>query len=173
MKSISVASRDKLQVSALERDLAAIARQYRRSVEARDKAAQSLEVSAAAECIQRLLVAFREAGPVDACEFYFSGYDVCQIALKGLNMNVMGRTWCSFFAHEGWREWTEPFSAIIVLSADCESVTAYSLYCGTRATLLDPEKVRRQLSNGKRVAPRAPSRQDGWAFVYRMGDISD
>ncbi len=105
-----------LSIASLERDLAAIARQYRHALEAHDPAAQRLETAASADRVRGLLWNFLESqAEMHPDDWVFlTGYTRCLIELEGAQMRVSGHFWCSF--PRGRREWVEPFLAVIELS---------------------------------------------------------
>jgi hypothetical protein len=173
----------------LEGSLAAVFRQYRRAVEADDRAAIALEKDAVACWVRRMITIHLEAriGMSSEDWVWLDADDVCHVELVGTEMKVSGRIWCSL--PEGRREWTEPFAARIVHAIETPHLADYMLWWGTRATVLDLAAVERLVRGGEVPSPHAqierllrgapvfsppaPTSEDGWAYVFRMGENVD
>jgi hypothetical protein len=113
--------------------------------------------------------------------------ETCQVELAGTEVKVWGRIWCSL--PEGRREWTEPFAARIAFANDGQRLAHYTFWWGKRETLLDLATVERlvrggkvpsararlksQLSGETVFSPPAPDGEGGWAYVFRMGELTD
>jgi hypothetical protein len=160
-------------LSDLERELAAIFRQYRRATEANDSAAVAVEVDEVACRIRRMLTIHLEAriGMSSADWVWLDGDDKCKVEFEGTTMRVSGRIWCSL--PEGRREWTEPFAAKVIHRDETQELADYTFCWGTRATLLNLATVERLVRGGETVAPPAPAKEDGWAYVFQMGEAAD
>lgn len=172
----------------IERSLAAVIRQYRRAADANDSDALALERDSVACWIRRMITIHLEAriGMSSDDWVWLDGDEVCSIELAGAEMTVSGRIWCSL--PEGRREWTEPFAARVVHASASPDLADYTIWWGTRETLLDLPTVERLVRGGevptprsrierflrgdKVLSPLAPTSEDGWAYVFLRGECS-
>jgi hypothetical protein len=159
------------ELSRLERELAAVVRQYRRATEVKDGVALEVETEALSNRIRWLLYNHLglQIGMTSDHWIWLNGDDSCRIEplLVPLELRVSGRFYCSL--PEGHRQWTEPFAAYINQSPTGE-LDDYIVSLGNRVTLLNMPKVRELIAMGEKLSPPAPDHKDGWAFVFRKGD---
>jgi hypothetical protein len=161
------------RLARLERELAAVVRQYGRAADAGDGAAQEIEAEAISDRIRRLLYHHLDlrVGMSSENWIWLDGLEGgCRVERSGpVEMRACGRILCTL-SEEGRWQWTEPFSADISHSAVADELCGYTVWFGSRATMLDLPAVGRLIKSGEVVAPPAPSRKGAWAFLFRMGD---
>jgi len=150
----------------IERELAAVVRQYGRAAEASDDAAKEVEADALADRIKCLLYNHLglRIGMASNDWVWLQGHEDCLVEVAGMETRISGRIWCCL--PEARREWTEPFAAEIGHPPTAESLD-YTIWLGNRTTLLDLAKVREIFALGEKLSSPAP---DEWAFVFRKGD---
>jgi hypothetical protein len=160
------------QLARLEAELAALVRQYGRAADASDTVAQEVEAAALCERVGWLLhhhLDLRIGMSSDKWVWLSGGPDECFVErYEQHDLRARGRIWCSL--PEGRRQWTEPFVAEIRHSPAAAGLCGYTVWFASRATMLDLATVRRLIASSEVLNPRAPDREDGWAFVFRMGE---
>jgi len=164
------------ELTRLEAELAAIVRQYDRAVKACDHMAQHVEAEAVCDRVRRLLhhhLGLRVGISSHDWVWLDGQEDDCIVERVGpVELRTAGRLICSL-AEGPLRRWTEPFAASITHSRTAPELSSYTIWFANRTTMLDLEPIR-QLPPGSEIVnpphPPAPTREDGWAFVFRMGD---
>jgi hypothetical protein len=160
------------QLTRLAGELAALVRQYGRAADAGDTAAQELEGQAICDRVRWLMYHHLDlrVGMASDRWVWLNRDDVdCFVERgEGNDLRARGRIRCSL--PEGQQEWTEPFAADIRHSPTTRGLSSYTVWFGSRATMLDLAAVRDLIASGEVLTPRAPDREDGWAFVFRMGE---
>jgi len=68
-----------------------------------------------------------------------------------------------------WRQWTEPFAAVVTHVSSNSGLSDYTIALGAGATLLDLAAVERLIANGETVSPPASASEDGWAYIFCLG----
>jgi hypothetical protein len=159
------------QLARLEGKLGALVRQYGRAAEAGDALAQ--EVEAQAICDRVKWLAYHHLGlriGISSDDWvWLNEDDDCVVESSGPHdLRARGRFWCSL--PEGRRQWSEPFAAVIKHSSTFAGLCDYTVWFGSRATMQDLATVRGLIASGEELNPRAPDREDEWAFVFRMGE---
>src|SRR5713101_6491720 len=129
----------------LERELAAVVRQYRRAGEGDDRAAEEVETEAICDRVRWLLYHHLDlrVGMSSDDWVWLNGQDShCRIERLGnLQLRASGRIYCSLA--DGHRQWTEPFAATISHSPTAAELSDYTIWLGNRATLPNLPTVRR------------------------------
>lgn len=159
----------------LENEVAAIFRQYRRASDAHDAVALAMEADAIGCRIARMLYPHLDAriGISSGNWVWADGHDECNVVVEETQMMVSGRLFCSLPKGRP-REWTEPFSARFVHNDQSRRLADYTLYWGTRATLLDVRKVERLIHHSEeRFDPPPPTNLEEWAYVFRKGEVAE
>src|SRR5262249_16666516 len=135
----------------LERELAAVVRQYRRATEGGDQPAEEVETEAISNRIRWLLyhhLDLRVGMSSDDWVWLTAKDDDCKIEGVGnLELRGAGRFYCSFW--DGHRQWTEPFAAKISHAHTSDELSGYTLWFGNRATLMNAPKVRQLVKSGE------------------------
>lgn len=173
----------------IERSLAATIRQYGRAIHANDPDAVAIEKNGLACWIRRMITDHFEArlGLTSLDWVWLDAEDECEVTLAGLELTASGRIWCSL--PDGRREWTEPFAAVITHASSGQLLADYTLWWGTRETLLNLTAVKRLVrgnelpSSGAKFVrylqkkqeffPPAPMSEDGWAYVFHKGELDE
>jgi hypothetical protein len=160
------------QLTRLAGELAALVRQYGRATDAGDVAAQEIEAQAICDRVRWLVyhhLDLRIGMSSDDWVWLNGEDDDCFVERPGEHgLRARGRIWCSL--PEGRRQWTEPFAADIRHAPTAPGLCSYTVWFGSRATMLDLAAVRELIASGEVLTPRAPDREDGWAFLFRMGE---
>ena len=163
---------DEKNFNRLERELAAVLRQYQRATEAGDHPAELVEAEAICSRIRWLLdfhLELRVGMSSDDWVWLDGQEDDCRIERLGaFELRIAGRLYCSL--PEGHRQWTEPFVARISHSPTDGELCNYTIWFGNRETLQNLPKVQQLIESGEVVSAPAPEREDSWAFVFAMGD---
>jgi hypothetical protein len=159
------------QLDRQEWEVAAAVRQYQRACEAGDDPAKEVETEAICDRVCRLLYHHLDLrlGMSSDDWVWLNGSYECRIEqMSTLEIRASGRVECSL--PEGQRRWSEPFDARISHSPTAAVLQAYTIWLGNRATFLNVPEVRRMIESGEVLTPPAPVHQDGWAFVFHLGD---
>jgi hypothetical protein len=160
------------ELTRLAEELAALVRQYGRALYARDSVAKKVEAEAISDRVRWLVynhLALQVGITSDDWVWLNAGDDYCLVErCEEQDLRVRGRFWCSL--PEGLRQWTEPFAADIQYSPTAPGLCGYTVWFGSRATMPDLATVRRQVASDEVLNPRAPEREEEWAFVFRMGE---
>lgn len=161
------------QLTRLAGELAALVRQYGRATDAGVTVAKDVEAQAICDRVRWLVyhhLDLRIGMSSDDWVWLNVEDDDRIVERRGEHdLRARGRIWCSL--PEGRRQWTEPFVADIKHSPTAQGLCSYTVWFGRRVTMLDLAAVRELVATGEVLAPQALDHEDGWAFVFRMGEL--
>jgi hypothetical protein len=160
------------QLARLEKELAALARQYGRAVDDGDAAAQQVEAEAICDRVKWLLYHHLDLRiGMGSDDWVWLNDNEGLVDRTGDHvLQASGRIWCSLPETGHRHQWSEPFAAKISHSPIGHELCDYIVNFGSAATILDVAMVRRVLAGGGNLNPRPPDDEDDWAFVFRMGE---
>jgi len=152
-----------------ETELAAAIRQFDRASQAQDDPAKVIELEAIGDRIRRILYVHLEIriGMTSDAWVWMDGQEDIRVELAGMELKASGRIRCTL-ANGPLRYWTEPFTAVVIQASTDLGLADYTISWGSRETLLDLAAVERLVVRGETMSPPAPSREDAWAYVFRM-----